>query len=395
MGLNQIGGVARSGSNAWQNGLQYTIPQAAAWVVPSGNWYITLGPYTSLQYFDSLANLWRAFQTGPTSDPVVVASDGVNYRVKNSSATIVSAVITAAGSGMNNGVYQVSSQSGVTSTLPGGTTPLTAFTEAGGGSPTRRATWNMVIGGAISTTVTITAAGANYGFTGVTSFTNVPTLLASDPPSGGVRATAVVASLTAAGGIASVTVTNQGAGYTTAPTWTVIPAQGDTAGTGAILTSTLVGSGTITALYCTENGSGYTAVPTITMTGGGSPTATVVTCLTVTAVAAATVTGMSPTTGVYPCQISAGYTAGTPIYVNPSISTGIYTPQAGLILANVTSATAMTFGNGITATNTFPIYGGLHQAAPTVAASFGLYATYTPGAITLGGATDTFWAVPA
>jgi len=395
MGINQLGGIARAGSQAWQNSQQYTLPAAASWLIPSGNWYITLGPYSAIQYYDALSNLWRAYQTGPNSDPIAVSSDGQNYRVKNCTGTILAAVITGAGSGMNNGVYQLSSQSGVTSTLPGGTTPLTAFTEAGGGSPTRRATWNMVVGGAVSTTLTITAAGNSYGFTGVTSYTNFPTLFASDPPSGGVRATAIVTSMSAVGGITGVTVTNQGAGYTTAPTWTVIPAQGDTAGNGAILTSTLVGTGTITALYCTENGAGYSAIPTLTMTGGGSPTAIVVGCLSVTAIAAPTVTGMSPTSGVYPCAIGAGYTAATPIYTNPSISTGLMTPQAGLILANVTGATAMTFGNGITATNTFPVYGGLHQQVPTVAASFGLYTAYTPGAITLGGNTDTFWAVAA
>ena len=382
MGINQIGGIGRVGSTAWQNGQQFTIPASGQWTIPSGNWYITLGPYTGIQYFDSLANLWRTFQTGPNSDPVAVASDGVNYRVAHLVGRCVSAVITGAGSGMNNGVYSTSLGSGLAAAAGNSLT----FAESVG-TPTRRGTYNLVIGGAINTTITITTAGASY--------TAFPLLIASDPPSGGVRATAVCTALTAGGGLSTVTCTNQGAGYTTAPTWTVVPASGDVTGNGAVLTSTLTGSGTLTAMYATDPGAGYIAVPTFTFTGGGTPTAVAVMCMTVTAVGAATITGASPTTGVYPTAIMGGYTAGTPIYTNTSISTGLYTPQAGMILANVTGATTLTYGNGITATNTFPIYGGLHQVIPTLAVSLGLYTAYTPGAITMGLPNDTFWAIPA
>jgi len=380
MGLNQIGGVARSGSLAWQNGQQVGIPASAAWTIPSGNTYITLGPYTALQYYDSLANIWRTYQTGPTSDPVLVSSDGANYRVKNVVGSCVAGVVTGAGSGMNNGVYSTALGSGLAAAAGNSLT----FAETVG-TPTRRATYNLVVGGAISTTVTITTAGANY--------VAFPTLIASDPPSGGVRATAVVTALTAGGGLSTVTVTNQGAGYLTAPTWTVVPQTGDTTGAGAVLTSTLTGSGTLTAMYATDPGAGYIAVPTFTFTGGGTPAATAVMCITPTAIAAATITG--GTVGVYPTVISAGYVAATPIYTNTSVSTGLYTPQSGLILANVTSATAMTYGNGVTASNTFPIYGGLHQALPTVAPAWGTLATYTAGAITMGLPNDVIWVVPA
>jgi hypothetical protein len=382
MGINQIGGVARAGSNAWQNSQQITLPGSAGYTIPSGNWYIVLGPYTALQYFDSLANLWRTAQTGPNSDPVLVASDGVNYRLKNVVGQCMAGVITAAGSGMNNGVYSTSLGSNLAAAIGNSLT----FAETVG-TPTRRGTYNLVVGGAINTTITITAAGSGYAA--------FPTLYASDPPAGGVRATAVCTALTAGGGLSTVTVTNQGAGYTTAPTWTVIPQTGDITGNGAVLTSTLAGSGTLTAMYATDPGAGYIVVPTFTFTGGGSPAATAVMCMTVATVGTPTVTGMAPTSGVYPCTISAGYVAATPIYTNTAISTGLYTPQAGLILANVTGATTMTFGNGVSATNTFPVYGGLHQAIPTVAASFGLYTAYTPGTITMGLPNDTNWLVAA
>jgi hypothetical protein len=382
MGLNQIGGIARVGSTAWQNSQQIAVPASASYMIPSGNWYITLGPYTALQYYDSLANFWRTYMTGPTSDPVMVPSDGANYRVRNVVGSCVAGVITAAGSGMNNGVYSTSLGTGLAAAAGNSLT----FAETVG-TPARRGTYNLVVGGAINTTLTITTAGSGYAA--------YPTLVASDPPSGGVRATAVCTALTAGGGLSTVTVTNQGAGYTTAPTFTVVPQPGDLTGNGAVLTAALTGSGTLTAMYATDAGAGYIAVPTFTFTGGGSPAATAVMCITPTAIAAPTVTGLAPTSGVYPCQISAGYVAATPVYTNTSVSTGLYTPQAGLILANVTGATTLTWGNGITASNTFPVYGGLHQAIPTVAASFGLYTAYTPGAITMGLPNDVVWIVPA
>lgn len=66
------------------------------------------------------------------------------------------------------------------------------------------------------------------------------------------------------GGIASITVTNGGINYTSAPAVTFTGG----GGSGAAATATLTGSN-VTAVTVTSPGTGYTAAPTIGFTGGG------------------------------------------------------------------------------------------------------------------------------
>jgi hypothetical protein len=79
------------------------------------------------------------------------------------------------------------------------------------------------------------------------------------------------------GTVASVTVTNGGTGYTSAPTVTFSPPPaGGTTATGiAVITG-----GVVTAVTITNPGSGYTTPPTITITGGGGTCATATANLT-------------------------------------------------------------------------------------------------------------------
>lgn len=81
--------------------------------------------------------------------------------------------------------------------------------------------------GAITQTITITAAGTGYA-----ASTTVATFSAA--PAGGTTATGTV-NLSATGTVTSITVTNQGSGYTVAPTITITGA-----GTSATATSALV-----------------------------------------------------------------------------------------------------------------------------------------------------------
>jgi len=66
------------------------------------------------------------------------------------------------------------------------------------------------------------------------------------------------------GGVASVTITNGGSGYTTAPTVTFTGG----AGSGATATAVLTG-GIVSAINITNPGTGYTSAPTFTFGGGG------------------------------------------------------------------------------------------------------------------------------
>jgi len=65
----------------------------------------------------------------------------------------------------------------------------------------------------------------------------------------------------------SITVTNQGTGYTIAPTVLIVPAEGDT-GSGAEATAVLNSSGNVVSITLINGGSGYRSTPTVAFDGG-------------------------------------------------------------------------------------------------------------------------------
>jgi len=150
-----------------------------------------------------------------------------------------------------------------------------------------------------------------------------------------------------AGVISAVVVTNQGAGYTAAPTITVVNANGDTTGSGAVLTvnATLAGSGTVTAITMANNGAGMTAVPTISFSPASTTAATAVMCFTALTLTGASGTGN--TVGTFPLVAQSTITAGTPIYTNPEISTGVFVPRPATGIAQgIVTLGGAAFGTG-------------------------------------------------
>ena len=71
----------------------------------------------------------------------------------------------------------------------------------------------------------------------------------------------------------SITVTNQGTGYTIAPTVLIVPATGDT-GVGAEATAVLNSLGNIVSITLTNGGAGYRSTPTVVFDGGNGTGAT-------------------------------------------------------------------------------------------------------------------------
>ena len=71
----------------------------------------------------------------------------------------------------------------------------------------------------------------------------------------------------------SITVTNQGTGYTIAPTVLIVPATGDT-GSGATATAVLNSLGNIVSITLINGGAGYQSTPTIVFDGGNGTGAT-------------------------------------------------------------------------------------------------------------------------
>lgn len=229
------------------------LQSGAVWPVPAGDFMLKLGPQSVLQWLDTNSGLWRISDSGPTIAPVFVSSDGSNFRVVNVSGTIQGINITNAGSAYVQG-------------------DTVTFTAPAAGTPARTAKGTMIIGGAISLTVT----------NGGTGYSN-PIFVIQPPQlcggTYGASLPAYVASCTLTAGVISSPVLGfAGAGYVTAPTVTVVDAvpSGVTAGTGATVTAALTGAGTWTGTVMTDYGAGYdgTHIPTLTFgTSTGSSAA--------------------------------------------------------------------------------------------------------------------------
>lgn len=377
---NQIGfGVAtQSRSNI------LTLHSGQTFTPPSGQYLVTLGPYTTQQWYDAQTQTWKNYQTPANSDLSFVSSDGYNFRVMNLTGTMVGAYLTNGGSGYPNGIYPAAS------TNSSQTNYVLATVSAAGAQSSLvggLAKCNVIVGGAISTTVTVTVAGSG--------FTHPPQLIFSNPPIGGIPASGYVSSLSS-GGIGTVVVTNQGAGYTTAPTITVVPMSPDTSSTVVLptLTATLTLSGSVTAITMADNGSAYAAVPTIAFTAsaGSSAAATAVMCMSATGISAVSggSANLTDNTGAFTIisQPVAGSKTSAP--VNPNIEAGLFMPRVGWGTITTSSgvASAMTI-----------VDGGLHELVGTGATTTRIVPSFqwttaaptsTPtGTLALGGNVDT------
>jgi len=148
--------------------------------------------------------------------------------------------------------------------------------------------------------------------------------------------------LTAGNGntVNTITLTNNGSGYTSAPTVTI---SGD--GTGASATATLTAT-TIASFSVTSSGSGYTSAPTVTITGGGGSGAAATVTLSGTSIATLTVnTGGS------------GYTSAPIVSISGGGGSGA-AATATLSAAAVSSITVTGGGTGYSSAPTITISGG-------------------------------------
>lgn len=344
---------------------EITLPAASSYVIPAGQWYITPGIYTFIQALDPVTNVWFDIADNTAYAPVVINSDGQNFRLANLTGTVVGAVMTNNGSG-----YSSSS-------------PPTVTVSAGS------STWTAVVGGAVSA-VTVGTAGANYSRT--------PIVLFSAPPTGGVQATGYAT--LSSGTVASITMINPGAGYTSAPTITILPSSQEVNNvTTAAATCVISGSaGTVTALLCTNNGSALTSLPTLTISApssGTTATAIAIGCFTTTGSATTGTAGAGYGTSLsYQATLIGGYNTSTAAtYNNPSVSTRLFNPRpANLGILTSTSG-------GAIANATLPIIdGGLFQTASPSVALLGNPISTPSTAVTFtntfGGVNDTSFITP-
>jgi hypothetical protein len=328
--------------------------------IPAGDWYISTGMYSVIQYLDPVTGVWAM---GPSSgwlgSPVFVKSDGFNLRIANLLACPVSAAVTAPG----NGSYVQAS--------------TTIAVVGGGGS-----TWKPIVGGQLAT-LSITSYGAGYG---VAPLVFIP---APPPPSnnangvGGIQAAAYA--VIANGTVSGITFTNPGAGYQSAPTATILPNPTDpniaTGITAAAVTFSVIAAGSITGALCTNNGAPLATPANITLTVSGAGANATLTANVLQTVKTASVTAggtgygttaaLLTTVGGAPSQ---GSFTNSPEYLYLS-----FRPRPAQIGLTPSGA------NGSLATQLGTIYdGGLFMGTPTPIVSTYSFAT---SAATIVGAT--------
>jgi hypothetical protein len=342
-------------------------------VYPAGWYALKGGLYTAVQQYDPISTTWRTIGGGGADGSVFYFySDGENYRLANQTGCVVGGVITT------NGTGYVSAPTITTTT---------------------GAIIKVLVGGAISQTVTVSNAGTGY--------TYPPQVIFSAPPSPGVQATGYCTLTT--GTVTSVTVVDQGAGYTSPPTVTfqndpreLTPASSSiTTGYGAAAVATLTGSQVPSAILVLDHGNpvtvtagSATSIPTLTIAGGGGGAS-----FAATAIMCWSITGL----------ISSGYqagavTSGTPVAwltgedIPTAAATTILNPtfQANLVRrrqANIKVAISTgSYPSTYNTTNGFLIQdGGIYTGTPLAVFNQSPAATVTTGPLTgfaMGGVTD-------
>lgn len=236
-----FGGPGVSANLRGQPSNVLTLQAGNTQLIPPGTWGIQPSAlrYINVQQYDPITTIWRT--VGALSTYTYVLSDGNNYRVANQTGCVVGAYMTNAGTAYTS--------------APTVTVPASSGAKL---MPVWSATAHLV-----GTSPTITTGGSNYVYAPIVAF--------SAPPAGGVQATGF-ATITS-GAVSSITVTNQGGGYTSAPTIFLVNDPRDTAGGSAAATCSLTGANTLAAILVTDFGSPVSAVPAITISGGGGSSA--------------------------------------------------------------------------------------------------------------------------
>ena len=336
---------------------QITLPAGACWLIPSGWFEVKPGPYTCIQEYDSVTTTWRTVGGGSLNANVErIHSDGINWRLANLTGCVVGVNLTTAGSGY--------------------TTAPTVTAAAGS------AVLKAILGGAVSTAVTVSNAGTGY--------TYPPAVIFSAPPSPGIQATGHCT--LSAGTVASVVVDNQGAGYASPPTISFEndPREGannTSIGINAAAVCTLTGAGTVTGVLVLDHGLPVTSVPALTFSSG-SAAGTAIMCWTITAY------NVSATTA------GSGYTAPVTVsaYETPLSGATLTNPMSQSTLVKRRRATIIGAVSGVAITATGQVIedGGIYDQVPTVyVASNGLQGAGAVQAVflapTVGGVTDSSW----
>lgn len=334
-----------------QASIAFDLVGGSTRLIPPGTWLVTPGIYSCVQEYDPVQGQWIA-PGGALGYPQYVNSDGVSFRIANLCGTIVGATVTTAGSAYT-------------------TAPTVTFTNAASAAAT------AIVGGAVSTTVTVTNGGSGYLW--------APVVFCDSPPIGlGYQAT--MSCTISAGAVNAVTVNNQGAGYSNVPNIYFLNDQRDTVGIGASAVATLTGSGTITQLLITNQGTANSTLqPTIAFSSG-SAAAFPIMVRSISGITLSNV-GSGYSGNVIVQAYGNGYTGSANVLTNPKWTTGLVRTRVATLLAGVdagtklTSAGASLFDGGI--------FAGSAPVAVIIGTTQGTVAT-----VSITGVAGFTWANP-
>lgn len=330
---------------------EVSLAPGQALPIAAGEWLVALGKYLSLQFLDPVTGMWRDLRSGVSANtPAYVRSDGFNLRISNMTGCVVGATVTNGG----NGSYVQAT---------------TTVTPSAGNS-----TWQPIVGGAINSTITITAPGSNFGIP--------PLVFIDSPPNPGIQATAIA--VLTNNSVSSITVLRQGAGYPVAPNVTILPNPADpnlSSGiTNATATCSLTGTGSITAVLLLNPGASVATSMSLTVAGGGASAA--VTPFFLESITAASITsgGGGYAAGTELSSTNGGYNGSAPAFLGGSPAG--FVPRKAQIQLGLT-------GTSITSISTI-VDGGLFIETPNaLAVTNGVVTTAANIALTLGGQNDT------
>ena len=228
-------------------------------------------------------------------------------------------------------------------------------------------------GGTDSTLRSVNSDGNNYravnqqgcvvGASVTTGYT-YPPLIFLDPPASGLQATGYATLST--GTLSSITIDNQGAGYTNVPNIYIIPDPRDTGPTTpAVAVATLTGSQTVTGITVQNYGTPLTTIPTLTFTGGGGSSAAA-TVIMVRSIGAYVVSsGGSGYSGTVLISALGNGGVASPAITNPKWTTNLVRTRNAQIIG------ALGTSNGLSATGQVVLDGGIYGASSPTAIVYG------------------------
>jgi len=332
-----------------QASIAFDLQPGAARLIPSGTWMLDVGAYTTVQEYDPIQGQWISPGGSGSQNEAAqyINSDGFNYRAVNLCGCIVGATVTTAGSGY-------------TSATP----PVVTFTNATNAAAT------AIVGGAVSTTVTVTNGGTLY--------TYPPVVFFDSPPLGaGYQATGSCA--LSGTTVSTVTVSNQGAGYTNVPNIYFLNDPRDTTGSGAAAVATLTGAGTVTQLLITNQGNPNTTLqPTIAFSAG-SAAAFPIMVRSIGGLGFSTI-GSGYSGNVIVQAYGNGYTGSANVLTNPKWTTALVRTRAAVVLAATTASNGALSGGGASLFDG-GIFAGSAPTAAILSAPLGLINTGAISAI--------------